>query len=99
MTDPEDREEARYEPVLPFVVCKTQGGPYDDVSFVVGYGCGVIYQELQSGRPAPHWMPADSLPLLDLIAMRHGYVMTAEPWDEHPEQVAVSFERPKPVTL
>ncbi len=95
MSEPEQQ----YELVMPFKVCKTQGGPYDDESFVAGWTLALLDRDLaeavvdrlpvtgRSLRPA-------MMPQVDLIAMKHGYGVAAEPWDEAPEEwLVVDFIR------
>lgn len=71
-----------YGLVMPFVVCRTQGGPYDDQSFVAGFQSGQIAATLDLVSDAgvktiavPHCVYRPLLPLLDLLAMRYGYQM------------------------
>lgn len=72
---------------MPFVVCASQGGPHDDGPFVAGYECGWLDATLAAGPDTvSRYMRADSLPQVDLIAMRHGYTVTSTPWDEHPDE-------------
>lgn len=84
----EELGEAEYGMVMPFVVCASQGGPHEDGAFVAGFECGKLDTLLEHVHPPTHdgMYRTDSMPQIDLIAMRHGYVMTAEPWDEHPDQ-------------
>lgn len=86
--------DAEYGLVMPFVVCATNGGPYDDAAFVAGYAAGTIDARLAMHDPviAQTAVRTDLLPQLDLIAMRHGYTMTSEPWGEAPaEWTMVTF--------
>lgn len=70
MSADDDRE---FGLVMPFTVCESQGGPFDDVAFVAGYRCGVVDAKLADGNcEEPVWSHEDELPQLDLIAMRHG---------------------------
>ena len=88
--------DAEYGLVMPFVVCETQGGPLDDRAFVVGYELGHLDAELKTlasygndaTRPLPiaRYVHSVGVPQVDLIAMRHGYVLMATPWDDDPEQ-------------
>lgn len=73
--------------VMPFVVCASEGGPYEDDAFAAGYECGLLDAVLAQ-RPVEVEQPvrSASLPLVDLIAMRHGFTLTAEAWDEHPDE-------------
>jgi hypothetical protein len=62
--------------LMPFVVCQSKGGPYDDEAYVAGYEAGLVDARLDSGVDAfmADWLcHADNAPQLDLIAMRHGY--------------------------
>jgi hypothetical protein len=65
--------------VLPFVACRSRGGPFDDDSFTAGFQCGEIDRALavaglvgaqQVRFPTVY---ASLLPQLDLVAMRHLY--------------------------
>jgi hypothetical protein len=39
-------------------------------------------------------VPSALVPQLDLLAAKHGYKMTAEPWEEHPDEwTFTSFEK------
>lgn len=65
--------------VIPFTVCRSNGGPYDDEAFVAGYFVGQIDKELQvaaacnaEGVLAPIVRRA-VLPQLELHGMRHGF--------------------------
>lgn len=84
--------------VMPFVVTQSVGGPYDDAAFCAGYRAGVIDADLAllSGYPTSrrqYTVEPSLVGQLDLIAMRHGFRMTTEPWDEHPDEwVYVTFE-------
>lgn len=85
-------EEASYGLVMPFTVCQSDGGPYDDAAFVAGYRSGTINAHLE--RIAPDelriYVEPALLPQLDLIAMRHGYTMVSEPWADHPDEWALA---------
>ncbi len=72
---------------MPFVVCQSQGGPHADGPFVAGYECGYIDALLETTK-APvveRYVHSSNLRQLDLIAMRHGYTVKAEPWEDDPE--------------
>lgn len=60
--------------VMPFVVCASQGGPYDDDAFVAGYHLGQLDVQMANGTvDSVVTLRASSMPQFDLIAMRHGY--------------------------
>ncbi len=90
-------EPAEYGLELPFVACESAGGPYDDAAFVAGFECGFVESMLhvvsRAGGSFERWVNPALMPQLDLIAMKHGYKTTSEPWDEHPDEyVKVNFE-------
>lgn len=72
-----------YELFMPFIVVESQGGPFPDEPFVVGYELGLLDQELQTlanvgpGRAVPigRYVHTQGLPQVDLIAMRNGYTI------------------------
>ena len=63
--------------VMPFMVCESKGGPYDDAAFVAGFRAGIIdaYLATDPNNPVPEtfFTEPELIPQLDLIAMRHGY--------------------------
>jgi hypothetical protein len=70
--------------VMPFVVVTSTGGPYDDDAFVAGYQCGEIDRALKTIRAAggsrlDATVRSAVVSQLDLIAMRHGFKLTARP--------------------
>jgi hypothetical protein len=86
--------------VMPFVVCASQGGTYEDQAFVAGWRLGQLDLELDSAVKTNKIVSATvrpmDLPQVDLIAMRYGYLATNTPWEEAPDEwVYVTFEREK----
>ena len=75
--------------VMPFVVTVSHGGPYDDSAFVAGWEAGWLDVMLLSARPlgvtVERYVNPALIPQLDLLAMRHGYTLNSEPWDESPD--------------
>jgi len=71
----DESQEAEYRPVMPFVVCASAGGPYDDAAFVAGYEAGSLDAALRTirevGGVIERWVNPNLVPQLDLIAMRH----------------------------
>lgn len=61
---------------MKFIMCKSEGGPYDDASFIAGFYCGVVDRALLSNPrfASQAWLPTEILPQIDLIAMRHDYL-------------------------
>jgi hypothetical protein len=81
------------ELVMPFVVCQSKGGPYDDSAFAAGWQAGAIDQALQVAASGPAvtlrypMVHAALVPQLELIGMKHGWpkfeaVSTADGWCE-----------------
>jgi len=73
-----------YGLVMPFVACKSQGGPYDDAGFVAGFACANVASQLESagGATLSVQVRSDLLAQLDLIAMREGYRLVADSSDD-----------------
>lgn len=91
-----NEQDSGYGLVMPFVVCTSEGGPHDDSPFVAGFECGRVDALLQYATPAEYEtvVHTENLPQLDLIAMRHDYVLTERgPDDVSPDLVAVRFTR------
>jgi hypothetical protein len=81
---------------VPFTVCASAGGPYDDAAFVGGFDCGVMHTEMRLLRtigasPAERWVKAPILDQLDLLAMNNGYTIKRGETDEASGWVHVSF--------
>lgn len=76
-------EDGEYELTMPFVVCASEGGPYDDAAFVAGANTAHCWHALAAG-PAEHQVYAKPplVPQLDLVAMHFGYTMAAEPYSD-----------------
>ncbi|MBY8341977.1 hypothetical protein JYK17_18255 [Streptomyces sp. KC 17012] len=72
---------------MPFVIVKSQGGPYDDAAFAAGMTCGQFWTELQQlsvhgATPRPRYVRPEHIPQLDLIAMHFNYTIKAGDTDE-----------------
>lgn len=97
MGEAEQPEDGHYELVMPFVLAKSNGGPFDDAAFVAGMTCGALDQELAM-TAALHTLPCEryvGLPLMkqvDLIAMRHGYTLKPGEVDEASGWQHVGFD-------
>lgn len=76
-------DQETFEMIMPLVVCQSNGGPYDDLSFVVGMRYAEINLALGT-LPAfgildySLWVERELAPQLDLLAMHHGYTVTFE---------------------
>lgn len=79
--------------VYPFIVCTSNGGPYDDAAFVAGFTAGRIDKVLThaAGSDAERveltfTVPSALVSQLELVAMARGFPsIVAVPWDEHPD--------------
>lgn len=99
MTHPMDQPEPDgFALVMPFVVCRSAGGPYEDLPFAAGWQAGQIDQALRTAATVPaatvHFpiVHAPLLTQLELIGMRHGYPrMTCEPTGHDQQWTAVTF--------
>jgi hypothetical protein len=85
VSDHEEDEPAafEYEMVMPFVTVATKGGPHEDVAYVAGWECGTLDRDLALATeiravPDARVVQAASVPQVDLIAMKHGFVATFE---------------------
>lgn len=85
--------------IMPFIAVQSHGGPYEDKGFAAGWMCGVIDHVLQQRRHKEQrqLVQREMLDQLDLIAMRHGYVMEAEQsseewWEVKFTRVSTSLE-------
>lgn len=99
MSDEQDQPENEgLELVVPFTVCQSAGGPYDDTSFVAGFQAGTIDQALKTGAATSAesvkfpMVYVDLLKQLDLIGMNRGYpLMRFTSTDEYPDWAEVTF--------
>jgi hypothetical protein len=98
-------EEDGYGLVVPFIVCRTQGGTLDDEAFVAGFQAGQIDQALAAGKAvnaATVCFPlvrSDLFGQLELIAMDRGYpYVNATAVDGHPQWSELCFSTVGPET-
>jgi len=82
--------------VVPFTVCQSKGGPYEDQSFVAGFQAGELwarltaFQAMGGVRTEPQNVYTELLPQVDLIAMHFGYRVLVD-LSEVPEWRVVTF--------
>lgn len=86
-----------YTPVMPIILCKSNGGPFDDAAFIAGATCGAIIEELRSlrltgGTPNKRYINTQYLPQIDLIAMAYGYTIKHGDHDEASGWQAITFQ-------
>lgn len=67
--------------IMPFVLCESKGGPYDDEAFTAGFALGGLDHDLSLAKhnnmtPGERYMRVEYQPQADLIAMRHGFTLT-----------------------
>lgn len=88
---PDDEYAGQYRLVMPFVCVQSAGGPYEDAAFAAGMQMGALDQELRSlapldALPRSRYVPTPLVHQADLIAMKHGYITEATPWEDHPDE-------------
>jgi hypothetical protein len=98
--DPQDcPEDDGWHLAVPFVVCQSQGGPYDDEAFVAGFQAGQISQALAAAKTAGadrliRTVRMDLVKQLDLIAMDAGFTLRfteVEETEDHPAMPEWTF--------
>lgn len=100
INDPQDQPDGMAL-VMPFVICQSKGGPFEDDAFVAGYECGGFDKALGAiaavgGDGLSFTAHTSSLPQLELIAMHHGFLLEVDEFDDLPEWSLVTAERPIP---
>lgn len=93
MSEEQTEPDHQMELVMPFLCCQDQGGPYDATAFVSGCRFGEFQTKLRLHpiELADYVFP-EMVAQYDLLAMKEGYAMKAEPWDEQPDEwVLVTF--------
>ena len=98
MTDPMDEPSPEYELAMPFVICKSNGGTYEDQPFVAGWRLGALDARMGvattiDSLPQPTFVQAADIPQVELLAMKHGYLMTTDDSDD--EWTHITFEWPE----
>jgi hypothetical protein len=96
MTEPHPTE-GEYTAVMPFILCQSEGGPYDDAAFIAGATCGALIEELRvlrltTATPHERYMNAKYLPQIDLIAMANGYTIKPGELDQASGWQIITFE-------
>ncbi len=89
-------EETDHQLVYPLIVCKTNGGPYDDAAFVAGcyFGCiECLCRTLEFEHEISKWIPSPLVPQIDLLVMHAKCFMETELCDEHSEWTFVTIRR------
>jgi hypothetical protein len=80
--------------VMPLVLCRSRGGPYDDEAFLSGWRLGELDATL--ARPGINALSQSIRPhervQANLVAMARGYAMTVHSTSD-PEWLAVTFTR------
>lgn len=82
----DENQEIKYGLIMPFVVCQSKGGPFEDQAFVAGYQAGQIDRALEMLAVDPladkvHYtttVMTALIPQLDLIAMNRGFKMISD---------------------
>lgn len=87
-----------YSLVMPFILCTSEGGPYDDEAFVAGYECGWLDSHLETCKsllatPDSRYVHTNVLRQLDLICMSHSFRLTKGQVDDSGEWTWVTFTK------
>lgn len=94
---PNGHDQPSYELVLPFIVCRSKGGPYEDIAFVAGFQVGEIDRTLATTEQSEvriEFVYTALIPQLELIAMNRGYpIVEHHPADDAPGWSQVTFRR------
>jgi hypothetical protein len=93
-----EHEEPTYELVMPFVVCVSNGGLYEDEAFVAGWRLAKLEASLEHPPPVHAVLETTvkhaDVPQCDRIAMKHGYKLSVEPVEDDEEWVHAIFDKP-----
>lgn len=65
-----------YELLVPFVACESNGGEFDDDSFVNGFQVGRLWEMLRDRQPTCMWFEPTLVDQLGLIAGHYRMVCT-----------------------
>lgn len=92
---PEEEENKLH---MSFVVCESNGGPFDDRTFFAGCNFARHHISLLACPEASEWsdwVVPEMVPQYDLLAMDFGYVMTTETCEEDTDgcMVRVIFKK------
>jgi hypothetical protein len=72
-----------WEPVIPFEIVASKGGPHEDLAFVAGFRLGSLNAAFSIGHRCGEpsvmsvMLRCEELHQADLLAMSHGFVATA----------------------
>ena len=94
--------EGIHHPAMHFPLVKSNGGPYDDDAFAAGWNLATLDMKLVLARANNMYLGGvllhgDLFPQIDLIAMRHGYLVDAEPFEDDEEYSWFFFTTPKDI--
>jgi hypothetical protein len=80
--------------VMPFVLCRSKGGPYDDEAFSSGWRLGAVGATLAAPGVSAlcESIRAGGRVQADLLAMAYGYAMRVDPSSD-PDWLSVTFTR------
>lgn len=71
-------DECDYGLVMPFAVCASNGGSYEDEPFVAGFRLGEIRERVRRDNAWSGLVREDDIPQLDLIAMERDLTMRCD---------------------
>ncbi len=85
---------AEYGLTVPFVVCSSSGGPYDDAAFMAGWQAAALDAHLAMGEAQYQFALYTPLsPQVELIAMHRGYKAHGRVWAQDPTWTVFLFEK------
>lgn len=95
--DPDDDESNEYDLIYPFVVCASNGGPFDDDAYTAGVEFGTIAAKLAAAPTECTEMKftvrSENVRQLDLAAAHHHWNLTVLEWDSDPSWTFAHFRR------
>lgn len=106
--EPDDQAQTghrTYGLVMPFVVCQSKGGPYQDDAFCAGWQCGEIDKALEVAAATQaqtvyiEQARTALIPQLELIGMRYGFgYQLADVSAQYPDWCQYTFSK-QPIGL
>jgi hypothetical protein len=93
----DEDHEVSYEIVMPFVVCASNGGPFEDSAWVAGYEMGLLAAELRSTTESviERTVRTANVPQADLLGMDTGFDVESRPAEISGEEWSyVRFTKP-----
>lgn len=93
---PEHTPNEHWSIVMPFVTVASKGGPYDDEAYCAGYEIGRLDAALARDNGVADVLVTvhtPNAPQVDLVAMRHGFVIAERIPDDSGEWTTLTLRR------